>query len=134
MTPTGAFTEFDIPTPKQSPYHIVAGPDGACWFTISSNDSIGRITTDGEITEFSVRDGAPRRPMELTVGPDGALWFTELVGSAIGRLTTDGDVSHYQCATDKSAPFTLVFDDDGVLWYSSMANDSVGRVTFTRAS
>ena len=31
---------------------ITMGPDGALWFTETSADRIGRITTDGQITEF----------------------------------------------------------------------------------
>ena len=38
-------TEFPIPTISSFPTGITAGPDGNLWFTESSGDKIGRITT-----------------------------------------------------------------------------------------
>jgi virginiamycin B lyase len=32
---------------------ITAGPDGALWFANSANNSIGRITTKGKVTNFT---------------------------------------------------------------------------------
>ena len=62
------------------PAAITAGPDGALWFTESSDNdwvnTIGRITTAGEFTEY-------RAPVQninfgaITTGPDGAVWFTD---------------------------------------------------------
>lgn len=34
------------------PNGITAGPDGALWFTNSANNSIGRITTGGRVTNY----------------------------------------------------------------------------------
>ena len=58
------------------------------WFTENNGNKIGRITLEGEITEFAVPipDGSP---LTITVGPDGALWFGHTAGK-IGRMTTDG--------------------------------------------
>jgi len=64
---------------------ITAGPDGAVWFTDTSNDAIGRITTSGTITEYSIPTGAST-PNGITVGPDGNLWFTEGSSHKIGTL------------------------------------------------
>ena len=36
-----------------APLSITPGPDGALWFTNPGNNSIGRITTDGTITNFT---------------------------------------------------------------------------------
>ena len=35
------------------PYAITTGPDGALWFTDIDNNSIGRITTAGVVTEYT---------------------------------------------------------------------------------
>src|SRR5579871_3379563 len=70
---------------------IVAGPDGAMWFTEFRTCEIGRIATSGAITQYplscSRKDAGPRG---ITVGPDGALWFT--ARDTIGRITTSGEV------------------------------------------
>jgi virginiamycin B lyase len=53
------------------------------------NNSIGRITTGGQISEFPLPQ-ADSAPDGITTGPDGALWFTEVGsnGNRIGRITT----------------------------------------------
>ncbi len=86
----GKITEFSIPTANSAPNGITQGPDGALWFTEGLSNKIGRITTAGTITEFSI----PKRdhnkfpsPTGITQGPDGALWFTEHNGNRIGRIT-----------------------------------------------
>lgn len=61
---------------------IVAGPDGAMWFTYSGN--IGRITTNGTITLYPVPGGSTAN--SITVGPDGNIWFTDSGTNKIGRL------------------------------------------------
>ena len=55
---------------------ITNAPDGAIWFTDTSHNAIGRITTSGTITEFTIPT-ASANPNGITVGPDGNLWFTE---------------------------------------------------------
>ena len=54
------------------PAGITAAPDGALWFTNRANDTIGRITTTGAITNFGHNIVNPRA---VTTGPDGAVWF-----------------------------------------------------------
>jgi virginiamycin B lyase len=52
-------TEFrqGISSGYANPDQIVAGPDGALWFTESGTGMIGRATTGGQITEFGgIRD------------------------------------------------------------------------------
>ena len=82
ITPLGSVTEWPLPAQASQPRSIVVGPDSALWFSEYLMSKIGRITTDGTITEISV----PGSPNSLTVGPDGSIWFTEIQGNAIGRL------------------------------------------------
>ena len=48
------FTEFQIPTPNSRPKGLTVGPDGNLWFTeyAVNASKIGRITSEGVITEF----------------------------------------------------------------------------------
>ena len=76
-----------------APEGVTTGPDGALWFTNANNNSIGRITTAGVVTNYTGTGiDAPR---SITTGPDGALWFTNWYNSSIGRITTAGVVSNY---------------------------------------
>jgi virginiamycin B lyase len=47
---------------------------------------IGRITTEGAITEFPLPT-AGAQPAIIITGPDGNLWFSEFAGDRIGRIT-----------------------------------------------
>ncbi len=47
------FTEFPLPTANSFPYVITGGPDSALWFTETIANKIGRITTEGVLTEVA---------------------------------------------------------------------------------
>jgi virginiamycin B lyase len=67
---------------------ITGGPDGAIWFTDSASWFVGRITTNGLITNEIQLPNVNSEPQDIVSGPDGALWFVER-GGRIGRVTTD---------------------------------------------
>jgi virginiamycin B lyase len=96
ITADGEITEFALPNPDAQPWGITTGPDAALWFTEAScvrqpdlrcgvGNKIGRITTTGLVTEFTI-PAQGSGPHSITTGPDGALWFTEYYGSRIGRM------------------------------------------------
>src|SRR5206468_2298578 len=91
ITMAGVVTEFTVPTAGSDPGDIVAGPDGALWFTEVNGNKIGRNTTAGVITEFPVPT-AGSGPSGIAAGPDGAIWFTEPSGK-IGRISLEGPLS-----------------------------------------
>ena len=95
--------------PLARPHRIVTGPDGALWFTMKGGQcetgggsKIGRITTDGQLTEFTIPT-EPGYPGGITAGPDGALWFGEELGNKIGRITTAGGVVRYDAGRLEAA-------------------------------
>src|SRR5215813_7846050 len=91
------FTEFQLLT-SSGPTDIIKGPDGAMWFTEATANKIGRITTDGVITEFPIPTGGSE-PFSITAGPDGALWFTAMLSGNITRITTDGVITEFPTST-----------------------------------
>src|SRR6266567_4225040 len=69
------YTEFALPQLSEKdcasgPQGITVGPDGALWFTEPELDKIGRITTQGQVSEFALPI-ARMGPAEITAGPDG---------------------------------------------------------------
>ena len=106
---------------------ITAGLDGNLWFTEVSGNKIGKSTTAGAITEYSVAGN----PLGITAGPDGNLWFTEVSGNKIGKITTSGAVTEYAVPTADSAPFMIVTGPDGSLWFTENFGNKIGRVTTT---
>jgi len=115
---------------------ITPGPDGALYFTepyrglganapaTSAQAAIGRITTDGKITE-SILPKNDARPDQITVGADGALWYTLNdfgAGSAtpgVGRITTSGIINEYALPNASVLPHAITAGPDGSVWFTA---------------
>ena len=112
------------------PGSIVAGPDGALWFTEYLANNIGRITTAGAVTTYAVPT-FDAGPSGITVGPDNALWFTEENPSAnkIGRITTAGKFTEYPLPTAQSYPGSIALGPDHALWFTETGTNKIGRIT-----
>jgi virginiamycin B lyase len=111
LTLAGHYTQFRLPALRSDPMRITVGPDDALWFTERAGYRIGRITTSGKISEFSLPPGVS--PYAITSGPDRDLWFTTLKG--IGRITTSGHVTLWAVprATNLNG---IAAAPDGSLW------------------
>jgi virginiamycin B lyase len=117
---------------------MTAGPDGALWYTANGFNNepgkIGRITTDGHNTVFTIPTLAST--WGITSGPDGALWFTEpdilhpgsgtTAGNKIGRITTDGKITEFTISPN-SAPGGITKGPDGALWFAEGFFGKIGR-------
>jgi virginiamycin B lyase len=114
------FKKFTATTKNAQPWGITTGPDGALWFTEFHAGQIGRITTEGAISEYPIPT-AKSGPWGITTGPDGALWFTEGNTNKIGRITTAGTVTaEYVIPTTTSLPWEIVTGPDGALWFTEL--------------
>lgn len=68
--------EYSLISPKSGPYGMTLGPDQEVWLTENQGNRIGKITEDGEITEYSI----PTLDAGLSIivpGVGKELWFTE---------------------------------------------------------
>jgi streptogramin lyase len=131
---TASVTEYALPATSGLPHEIVAGSDGALWFTETDLDKIGRMTPGGSVTDFAIPT-AHCRPWDIAAGPDGALWFTESSaaslpyrGDKIGRITPDGNVTEYAVAP-YSSPYGIAAGPDGALWFTEFQGNNIGRIT-----
>jgi streptogramin lyase len=140
ITPEGVITEFTVPTPDSRPTVIAAGPDGNLWFTERGRPhpagaldvaKVGRITTEGVITEFAVPTlGA--RPLGITGGPDGNVWFTESMVDKVARITPDGVVTEFPLPTAcaiRCQPQEITSGPDGAVWFTEAFGNRIGRMT-----
>jgi streptogramin lyase len=107
---------------------IAAGPDGDLWFTEFNGNTIGRITSAGDITRYPVPT-AGGKPDGIAAGPDGNLWFAEYGGDKIGRITPAGEIAEYPVRTANSNPSGIAIGPDGNLWFTEPGGDKVGRIT-----
>ena len=90
--------------------------------------TIGRITTGGSVTEFTIpTTGAD--PTAITPAPDGALWFTESQADKIGRITTAGSVTEFQHHHRRLGSIGITAGPDGALWFTETGTNSIGRIT-----
>lgn len=78
ITTSGVITTYDLSSYGVFGNRITTGPDGALWFTVFADSKLGRISTGGAITIFTLPDGGPNGYNDIALGPDGALW---IVGS-----------------------------------------------------
>lgn len=136
LTTTGELTEYPLPD-NVAPYDIVAGPDGALWFTEWEAGTIGRITTAGAYQAFPIVPAVPLTsstrltPMSLTVGPERAIWFTDPGDNAIGRLLGSQGTEYAMPAVSGSPqaiPKSIVTAPDGSLYVSEENAKAIARV------
>ena len=91
----------------------------ALWFTELRGNAIGRLTTDGQLTEYPLP--TPDAFLaDITAGPDGALWFTESSGNKIGRITTAGAITEYALPTPTACRPAITAGPDGALWFAEL--------------
>lgn len=117
----GTVSEFPIPGGGSgiSLSSIVAGPDGALWFTgFNGPGNVYRATTDGNVTTIVTGGVTPGFPssnvQDITVGPDGNLWVTRpsFNGSSpegLARITPGGAVTLFGGAAGLPDDATLRF-------------------------
>ncbi|BCS34779.1 hypothetical protein TBR22_A40050 [Luteitalea sp. TBR-22] len=128
ITTSGDLSHYRLPSAASNdPTDIVTGPDGALWFTAVNRNTIGRITTVGEITEHTMPPSCA--PLRIAAGKNPALWFTCLTGNTVGRLTTDGVISTYRVPTRDGGPADITLGGDGALWFTETWARKIGRLT-----
>ena len=121
--------EFPVPTGGSRPYTIVAGPDGALWFTESNGNKIGRITTAGTFIEHDVPTGKSG-PYGIAVGADGNIWFTERFADQIGRFEFFGQhISEFPIPTPFAQAWEIAPGPDGNLWFTEEDVHQIGMIT-----
>jgi virginiamycin B lyase len=129
-------TTFPLPPSLSWADKIVAGPDGAMWFTQETLDPgsrhqflLGRITTAGAVSTRALPLGTFAR--SLAIGPDGALWYATGTdsGARLGRVTADA-IGELGLPGLQDA-FDAVTGPDGALWFTAIdrgARYRIGRV------
>jgi virginiamycin B lyase len=130
-TRANAIVEEPVPTVGAIPWGITHGPDGAYWFTEYEAGNIGRIDTNGIVTEYGIPSPASA-PISITIGPDTNLWFAEAGYDHVGRVSTN---TNGVVVTEFPLPFNLVetsitMGPDGRLWLLDFGNNSsTGQTT-----
>jgi virginiamycin B lyase len=141
ITPENILTEYPLPLDHSYPTDITSSKDGSLWFTEEGAggrkyNKIGRITTNGVITEYDV----PGRPSNIVAAPDGSMWFLSHVSDFDDsrerpdricriKLLSDGfvELKEYTLPRNGPKPRALAFGREGTLWYTR--GTKIGRMT-----
>jgi virginiamycin B lyase len=131
ITPGGQITKYAMPTMAAWGTRLTAAPDGNVWFTEENGSSIGRVTPEGVIAEFSVKAGDPNAPLGVyaIAAREGELWFTEQNGQRIGKMTTAGVLDRVYPTPPNGMPKGIAVGPDGQIWYADYARNVVARLT-----
>lgn len=124
VSPSGEVHEFFLSTPACG---IVAGLDGNLWFASCNSNAIGRMTTDGAVTMFSLPSGSGHFPSSIAAGPDGNLWYTVPITRQIGRITLAGEVAELPLPPGPGRTPNSIVAGPGGLWFTD--GDKIGRIT-----
>lgn len=119
----GTGTSFPLPPSIEYPGEIVAGPDGALWFGVNSRfgtgsaPGLGRIATDGQVSEVPVPGG--RQTFALSSGPFDTLWYSN-GGGRIGWIIPGVVNGTPACINSCQAPIAdLAEGPEGKLWFAA---------------
>ncbi len=133
MTTSGVTTEYLLDQ-TDGVVDMTVGPDGAIW--LAEGDRIGRLTTAGSYSNFSI---GSYFPTGITAGGDGNLWFTAISArgvSVIGRITPAGVVTEYPFSGEVNilAVKPITAGPDGAVWftvYAALGNGlpEIGRIS-----
>lgn len=85
---TGRITEVATPTADSQPLDIVPGREGSQWLTETKPNKIGRIASDGSITEFGEGITPGAAPAFITLGPDGRTMVMLTYATAAGHASS----------------------------------------------
>lgn len=140
MTLQGQVTLFRTPS-KHEPVWITAGPDGNVWFSELQENTLGKVTPDGTISEYTI----PHDHLVLQnwaiqgiiAGPDGNVWFTEPQDNQVGYVTPGGTFKKFRLPEAPPlfhGPFTsyptwITRGPDNNLWFYESNNHRVGHIT-----
>jgi virginiamycin B lyase len=116
----------EYPTPGTGPFGITTGPDGALWFTELAGPAVGRITTEGDVTEVPL-SAVASAPADIVTGPDGALWAADRSAGVVHRVTVDGDASSVSLRTNAGSD-GIASGPDGALWITQPSVNLLARV------
>src|ERR1700716_2591335 len=125
----GTVVEYAGPetAPLGEPSGITVAPDGSLWFAQTHNNKIGRITTDGVITQVALPAAScPGLASDLACEPTGiaadnnrATWFTEPDANRIGRFhPATTSFTEYPLPEGSISPGGIALGSDQRIWFT----------------
>jgi virginiamycin B lyase len=123
----GSIRQFRLKTYDSQPEGIAPGPGGALYFAENGYayaTHVGRISTDGRITEWNDSNAMPKGVAAFS---GGSVWFTDGCGG-LTVLDPRGKVSQYPLNGIPGETPAIVRAPDGALWFSEDGTARIGRI------
>jgi virginiamycin B lyase len=139
-----SYTQYTTPTSGSVPQFVTKGADGAVWFTEYGTNSIGRVSTNGTVTEYPTGVISAYTLTGIVAGPDGNIWFgvKDNAYGKVGKMTPSGAVTFYTIPRAlpnpqgyKNSPSgTFTVGSDGNIWFADsyfagVINPTSGAIT-----
>jgi streptogramin lyase len=134
ITTAGVITEFPIAPDFGQPRYITAGPDGNLWFTSSNTMEVGRMSTGGAFSAFSIPESYTGYGLyQITPGPDGNVWCADWGSDRIWKITPSGTASSFYVGSGPgSTGITgITAGPDGNLYFADWTNSKIGKLSQT---
>src|SRR5207248_10898536 len=139
VTMGGGVTEFGGLSANSQPTAITSA-GGALWFTEAhAGGKIGRITTAGSVSEFSVTSTVVTStefvPYGITTGPDGNLWFTlqssDMTPTYVGVMNTSGMMLALIKVADTGVGLAGIAPDaaNNAIWFTEQSGHAIGEIS-----
>jgi virginiamycin B lyase len=134
ITTDGSIKNFPIPS-KLFVIALTSGPDNNEWYADNGQDSVGKITPTGNLTEYQLPDAHTHRPVAIAGGPDGNVWFAavDFYGQTpeVGRVTPNGAITEFPLASCTQDSDSIALGSDGNLWTSAYCSSGYSMVRVT---
>ena len=122
-------TEFPVAS-SSGPGPITGSTNGYVWFAEPNDDTIGRISPTGAVTEYPLPDSF-QEPRGIAAGPNGTVWFTQTgshTGSeGIGRIDVSGTITEFPLPAN-SRPFGIAMGPDGNIWFTEVGGWRIATI------
>ena len=124
---TESLKEFFVPgAPFATLGHVIRGPDDKIW--VSFNETIARITVDGDIDEFALPDDGDAIN-SMTGAPDGSVWATEYDGALRRIAMTPAGISSGRYPVRRNSGLTSIASGPGgKLWFTEYTSEIIGNI------
>jgi len=127
----GDMTTYSVPEPKPNIGWMATDPESNVWFVERLTGKVGKITPDGELTEYSLPT-ATALPQGLVFARDGNVYVSEQGANAIARLDpVTGASVDFPVPTPNATVQSGTLGPDGAIWFIERAAAKVGRMTLT---